>query len=140
MKNLKTFIEFINEADAKTALNVIGSKEQQKTDVNQDRKTPEGEKEQKFQQKTKNQALTRTDELEKAAKDIDTRQQTANKRMDDITLKQDLLPDDPNKRKEFLDSTKNDLKDVEGELNNAEQQRKSLQKQKDRIKNNFLKK
>lgn len=140
MKNLKTYLEFITEADAKSALNVIGNKEQQKKEIGQERKVPDDQKEQKFQEKTKKQALNRTDELTKSANDIQNRQQQADKRMEDIKLKQELLPDDPNKRKEFLTDTQNDLKDVEGELNNADQQRKSLQKQTDRIKKNYLSK
>ena len=138
MKILKTFVDFVNEADAATALKVIGDKEQQKQDINQDRETSNNDK--KFQDKTKQQAQLRADELDKAAKDIGNRQQTANNRMEDIKLKQDLLPDDPNARKQFLADTDTDLKDVKGELDNAQQQRNSLQKQKDRIKNNFLKK
>jgi chromosome segregation ATPase len=136
MKILKTFVDFVNEADAATALKVIGDKEQQKQDINQDRETSTNDK--KFQDKTKQQAQLRADELDKAAKDIGNRQQTANNRMEDIKLKQDLLPDDPNARKQFLADTDTDLKDVKGELDNAQQQRNSLQKQKDRIKNNFL--
>jgi hypothetical protein len=135
---LKTFVDFVNEADAATALKVIGDKEQQKQDINQDRQTSTNDK--KFQDKTKQQAQLRADELDKAAKDIGNRQQTANNRMEDIKLKQDLLPDDPNARKQFLADTDTDLKDVKGELDNAQQQRNSLQKQKDRIKNNFLRK
>ena len=138
MKILKTFVEFVNEADAATALKVIGDKEQNKQDINQDRKTSTTD--QKFQDKTKQQAQLRADELDKAANDIGNRQQSANNRMEDIKLKQDLLPDDPNARKQFLTDTDTDLKDVKGELDNAQQQRNSLQKQKDRIKNNFLKK
>jgi chromosome segregation ATPase len=138
MKILKTFVDFVNEADAATALKVIGDKEQQKQDINQDRETSTNDK--KFQDKTKQQAQLRADELDKAAKDIGNRQQTANNRMEDIKLKQDLLPDDPNARKQFLADTDTDLKDVKGELDNAQQQRNSLQKQKDRIKNNFLRK
>ena len=140
MKILKSFVEFINEADAPTALKIIGDKEQQKQDINQDRQIPDNEKEQQFQDKTKRQALNRQDELDKAAQEIGTRQQTANNRMEDIKLKQDLLPDDPNARKQFLADTDTDLKDVKGELDNAQQQRIALQKQKDRIKNNFLRK
>ena len=140
MKNIKTFVEFINEADAKAALNFIGTNKQNQKTADQERKVPENDKDKKFQQNTQRQALNRTDELGKAAQDINNRQQNANQRMEDIKKKQDLLPDDPNARKQFLDDTQSDLKDVEGELNNAEQQRKNIEKNKERIKNNFLKK
>ena len=139
MINLKTYNEFINESDAQTAIKTLGDNEKNKQDVNQDRQLPQTDKDKKFQDKTKKQALTKTTELEQAAKNIDTTQQLANKRMEDIKLKQDLLPDDPNNRKQFLKDTESDLKDVEGELNNTQQQRKGLQKQQDRIKNNFIK-
>jgi chromosome segregation ATPase len=140
MKNMKTYNEFINEADAKTALKTLGDNEKNKQDVNQDRQLPQTEKDRQFQDKTKKQALTKTTELEQAAKNIDTNQQKANKRMEDIKLKQDLLPDDPTNRKQFLKDTESDLKDVEKDLDNSQQQRKSLQKQQDRIKTNFIKK
>jgi chromosome segregation ATPase len=140
MKNLKTYFEFLREATASTAFNVLQNKEQQKKEIDDERKTPDSQKDIKFKEKTTKQALNRTDELEKMAKNIDQNQQHANQRMEDIKKKQELLPDDPAARKQFLDDTKTDLKDVESELNNTQRQRLSLKRQKERIQKNFLKK
>jgi hypothetical protein len=139
MKNIKSYIEFLKEANAPTALNILANKEEQKKDINQERKQPETEKDKKFQTNTQKQAKIRTDELDKSVKTIDDRQKQANNRMEDIKLKQDLLPEDPAARKQFIKDTEDDLKNVESELTNAQQQRIALQKQKDRIKNNFIK-
>lgn len=139
MKNIKSYIEFIKEANASTALNVLANKEEQKKDINQERTQPESEKDKKFKTDTQKQAKIRTNELDKIVKTIDDRQKQANNRMEDIKLKQDLLPEDPAARKQFIKDTEDDLKNVESELTNAQQQRIALQKQKDRIRNNFMK-
>lgn len=140
MKNLKTFIEFISEATSTSALNFLASKERDKQDTNQDRRTPPNQKNQKFQDKTRKQAQVRTDEIDKQLDKVGTDQEEANNRMEDIKLKQDLLPEDKVKRQQFLDDVENDLKGVESSLNNAAKQREILQKQKDRIQKNFIKK
>ena len=137
-ENLKTFEQFINESNAEQTFGVLGSKEQQKQDINADRKTPQSEKDKKFQDKTKKQALTRTAELQKSATDIKTTQQKADQRLEDIKKKQAYLrPDDPNAAKNFDNDQKSDLKGVEGELDNAKNQRELIQKQADRLKKKF---
>lgn len=140
MKNLKTFTEFISEASSTAALNFIASSERNKKNINQDRKTPPNQKDQKFQDKTRKQAQVRTDEIDKELDKVGQNQELANKRMEDIKLKQDLLPEDKTKRQQFLDDVENDLGGVKSDLDNASKQRQILQNQKDRIQKNFIKK
>ena len=140
MKNLKTYVEFISEANAPQTLNFLSSEERRKGDINQGRKTPPNQQDQRYQDKTKKQALIRTDELDKELDNVGQQQQDSNNKMEDIKLKQDLLPDDKNKRDQFLNDIQTDLKGIEGNLNNAEKQRLLLQQQKDRIQKNFIKK
>jgi len=139
MKNLKTFIEFINEADAKTTLGIIGNKELDRQSAQKNQSdSNKSTQNQTIQKKTQQQAQLKISELDKSAKDIENTHTDIKKQMDDTILKQDLLPTDPNAKKQFLSDTNQDLENIDKNLTNAEQQRKYLLDQKKRIQKNYL--
>jgi len=137
MKNIKTFQEFINE-DAKTMINTIGDITQDQKDIDNDRKKTEPEKNKQLQDKINKQKNLKVGELEQIAKDVGDRQQQADQNMEELKKRQTYLrPEDPNAAKTFDDEQKEILKGVEGELDNAANQRKIIKKQVDKIKTNF---
>ena len=137
MKNIKTFEEFIVE-DTTTNINQIGNDAQNKQDINLNRDKTQQQKDKEFQDKTKKQSNLKVGELQTVADDVNQRQQTANQKLEDIKKKHAYLrPENPNDAKNFDNDQKQELKGVEGELDNAATQRELIKKQADKIKKNF---
>lgn len=125
MKNLKTYEQFLSEANAADMKNQLNLK------MDTDNPPPSNPKEdQKIDQKIKKNLNLKTTEIKnKVNRNIQNKQITDKnlKRMEDE--QRELVPEDPVQKKQFLDDKKTEINIENNKLTNMDQENKFLQQQ-----------